>query len=254
MGAAAAKTEAKRDGTMEDILSSIRKIISADSAIENEDATSAKSKPVSATQEAEQVTPNTEIKKTQSDVAADSAFKSAAELSRPPSGSLAAVAASVAAGDIAPTPAPEASKPAPSEPVTTEDTGKAPIKSLAQTVREMSEQNAVREAAAKPYAKVEEKPAKAEIVAEEPKARQKPTLEEKAFKEALVSPSTQEAVSSSMDRLKKSVSDVDAAQVEAALRPMLREWLDDNLPALVEKMVREEIDRIASASDANAAE
>jgi cell pole-organizing protein PopZ len=29
------------------------------------------------------------------------------------------------------------------------------------------------------------------------------------------------------------------------LRPMLQEWLDDNLPTLVEKLVREEIERVA---------
>jgi len=29
------------------------------------------------------------------------------------------------------------------------------------------------------------------------------------------------------------------------LRPMLQDWLDDNLPTLVERLVREEIERIA---------
>jgi cell pole-organizing protein PopZ len=29
------------------------------------------------------------------------------------------------------------------------------------------------------------------------------------------------------------------------LRPMLQEWLDDNLPTLVERLVREEIERVA---------
>ncbi|OYX65586.1 MAG: hypothetical protein B7Y88_08010 [Sphingomonadales bacterium 32-64-17] len=33
--------------------------------------------------------------------------------------------------------------------------------------------------------------------------------------------------------------------VREMLRPMLAEWLDTNLPAVVEKLVREEIDRIA---------
>jgi cell pole-organizing protein PopZ len=33
--------------------------------------------------------------------------------------------------------------------------------------------------------------------------------------------------------------------VRDMLRPMLREWLDDNLPTLVERLVREEIERIA---------
>ncbi|MBY5312341.1 DUF2497 domain-containing protein [Rhizobium leguminosarum] len=32
---------------------------------------------------------------------------------------------------------------------------------------------------------------------------------------------------------------------ENMLRPMLREWLDDNLPTLVERLVREEIERVA---------
>jgi cell pole-organizing protein PopZ len=29
------------------------------------------------------------------------------------------------------------------------------------------------------------------------------------------------------------------------LRPMLQDWLDDNLPTLVERLVREEIERVA---------
>jgi cell pole-organizing protein PopZ len=69
-----------------------------------------------------------------------------------------------------------------------------------------------------------------------------------AFREALVAPSTQTAVGGSLDRLKKSaMGDIDA-RVEAILRPMLREWLDDNLPQLVESIVRDEIERIARES------
>ena len=33
--------------------------------------------------------------------------------------------------------------------------------------------------------------------------------------------------------------------VRDTLRPMLKAWLDDNLPQLVERLVREEIERIA---------
>ena len=33
--------------------------------------------------------------------------------------------------------------------------------------------------------------------------------------------------------------------VEDLLRPMLRSWLDINLPPLVERLVREEIERVA---------
>jgi len=43
---------------------------------------------------------------------------------------------------------------------------------------------------------------------------------------------------------RKSLADA----AEEMLRPMLREWLDDNLPQLVEKLVREEIERIARGS------
>jgi len=32
------------------------------------------------------------------------------------------------------------------------------------------------------------------------------------------------------------------------LRPMLQEWLEDNLPTLVERLVREEIERVARGS------
>ncbi len=31
------------------------------------------------------------------------------------------------------------------------------------------------------------------------------------------------------------------------MRPMLQEWLDNNLPTLVEKLVREEIERVRAA-------
>ena len=33
--------------------------------------------------------------------------------------------------------------------------------------------------------------------------------------------------------------------VEDMLRPLLRNWLDDNLPPLVERLVREEIERVS---------
>ncbi|MEC9343490.1 MAG: DUF2497 domain-containing protein [Pseudomonadota bacterium] len=59
------------------------------------------------------------------------------------------------------------------------------------------------------------------------------------------SPGTQEAVRESLDRLKRSAANDLDARVEALLRPMLREWLDDNLPKLVERLVRDEIERLA---------
>jgi cell pole-organizing protein PopZ len=52
-------------------------------------------------------------------------------------------------------------------------------------------------------------------------------------------------VSQSIDRLKAAVADDTSAKVEQVLRPMLKEWLDKHLPAMVERIVREEIERIA---------
>lgn len=71
--------------------------------------------------------------------------------------------------------------------------------------------------------------------------------EEEAFRDALVAPATQIAVGRSIERLKQSAMDGTQAQVEAILRPMLREWLNENLPQLVERVVRDEIERIARA-------
>nr|WP_298098921.1 DUF2497 domain-containing protein [uncultured Shinella sp.] len=66
---------------------------------------------------------------------------------------------------------------------------------------------------------------------------------------ALVSPAVSERVAQSFGALAEAV---DAGPrrsfdeiAEDMLRPMLQEWLDDNLPTLVERLVREEIERVA---------
>lgn len=66
---------------------------------------------------------------------------------------------------------------------------------------------------------------------------------------ALVSPAVGERVAQSFGALAQAV---DAGPrrsydeiAEEMLRPMLQEWLDDNLPTLVERLVREEIERVA---------
>lgn len=78
-----------------------------------------------------------------------------------------------------------------------------------------------------------------------PTTRSAGEREVEAFRGALSSPGTQEAVRESLDRLKRSAANDLDARVEALLRPMLREWLDDNLPKLVERLVRDEIERLA---------
>ena len=66
---------------------------------------------------------------------------------------------------------------------------------------------------------------------------------------ALVSPAVGERVAQSFGALAQAL---DAGPrrsfdeiAEEMLRPMLQEWLDDNLPTLVERLVREEIERVA---------
>ncbi|KGB27638.1 hypothetical protein GS16_02735 [Candidatus Liberibacter solanacearum] len=65
----------------------------------------------------------------------------------------------------------------------------------------------------------------------------------------LISSDIGNQVSSSFDQLAKALQESDNRSIDQlsieVLRPMLREWLDDNLPGIVERLVREEIERIA---------
>jgi len=67
--------------------------------------------------------------------------------------------------------------------------------------------------------------------------------------EPFVSPVTDAAVSASFGALSASVALQNSEMVESLaremLRPMLKTWLDDNLPSLVERLVRAEIQRVA---------
>lgn len=65
---------------------------------------------------------------------------------------------------------------------------------------------------------------------------------------SLVSPVVGQKVAQSFESLALAVDEERRSFDEIAeemLRPMLREWLDDNLPTLVERLVREEIERVA---------
>ncbi len=84
-----------------------------------------------------------------------------------------------------------------------------------------------------------------DVVVEAAPTPQRSEDETEAFRGALMSPSSGGAVSGSFDRLKRSALDDVEATTEAILRPLLREWLDENLPTLVERLVREEIERVA---------
>ena len=65
----------------------------------------------------------------------------------------------------------------------------------------------------------------------------------------LVSDATGLQVARSFDELAEMVQSTAKRSLdevaEDLLRPMLQEWLDDNLPTLVERLVREEIERVA---------
>ena len=66
---------------------------------------------------------------------------------------------------------------------------------------------------------------------------------------ALLSEAADRAVAASFEELSSSLALQSAELVESLtremLRPMIKAWLDDNLPALVERLVRAEIQRVA---------
>ena len=67
--------------------------------------------------------------------------------------------------------------------------------------------------------------------------------------EPLLSPEANDAATASFGALSASLAarsaEVADSVVREMLRPMLKQWLDDNLPAIVERLVREEIQRVA---------
>jgi uncharacterized protein len=67
--------------------------------------------------------------------------------------------------------------------------------------------------------------------------------------EPLLSPEANEAVISSFEALSANLAlrsaELADGLVREMLRPMLKQWLDENLPTVVERLVRAEIERIA---------
>ena len=66
---------------------------------------------------------------------------------------------------------------------------------------------------------------------------------------ALLSPGSKAAVSGAFNALTHTILAQNARTLEdlvsEMLRPMLTEWLDENLPSLVERLVKEEIERVS---------
>jgi len=67
--------------------------------------------------------------------------------------------------------------------------------------------------------------------------------------QAILSQSTVSAVESAFNTLAHTVLSNNARTLEdlvkEMLRPMLKSWLDDNLPGLVERIVKAEIERVS---------
>jgi len=82
--------------------------------------------------------------------------------------------------------------------------------------------------------------------AEVPRRPQVPGEEERS---QLISGNTSAAINSAFNTLAQTVLVQNARTLEdlvrEMLRPMLKTWLDDNLPALVERLVRAEIERVS---------
>lgn len=83
----------------------------------------------------------------------------------------------------------------------------------------------------------------------EPEAFEEPAAAPTPASAALLSHETDSAVSAAFADLASTMLSGNARTLEDLvqdmLRPMLKSWLDENLPTMVEKMVREEIERVA---------
>jgi cell pole-organizing protein PopZ len=99
-----------------------------------------------------------------------------------------------------------------------------------------------------PHAREEQAPIPAAVLEAAPKAVSPVAAPEAAPAEILISNETGASVSGAFDRLSASLRPSQPQTVEdlmkEMLRPMLKAWLDDNLPSLVERLVRDEIERV----------
>lgn len=118
----------------------------------------------------------------------------------------------------------------------------------ARTTRDDEARDNPRAAAAETSAKAEAQ--SVDLMRDERRAKpvpQPPQVE--AGIERLLSEEANASIASAFQQLSTSVALPDADVMESLtrdlLRPMLKQWLDDNLPVMVEKMVRVEIERVA---------
>jgi hypothetical protein len=88
-----------------------------------------------------------------------------------------------------------------------------------------------------------------DVVFDEPGPQPPPRAEAPRPPQSILSPATAAAVDSAFNALAQTVLVQNAKTLEdlvkEMLRPMLQHWLDNNLPTLVERLVRQEIERVA---------
>ena len=118
-------------------------------------------------------------------------------------------------------------------------------------VFELTDEMAVPEASQLPFQKIdpEDDLEFTEFAAARPAPAPPPSFESPAPKPQILSHSTVSAVESAFNSLAHTVLSNNARTLEdlvkEMLRPMLKSWLDDNLPGLVERIVKAEIERVS---------
>lgn len=130
----------------------------------------------------------------------------------------------------------------------------------AEEVFELTEQMAVQETPSTPFNKIEPENDLefAEASVAQVATHRSPAIEPPAFEPAptpsrahldIISGSTASAVESAFGSLTSTVLSNNARTLEdlvkEMMRPMLKSWLDDNLPNLVERIVKAEIERVS---------
>jgi cell pole-organizing protein PopZ len=251
-----------QEPSMEEILASIRRIIADDEA-----------KPPVAEKPS---SPASQAKPEQPAAAAPPAVKAAPVMNDIPPSAIPAAKAAAAKAAAAPriAPAPPVAKPMPAPaPAATnsqddidamlagldEATSEAEIRSPQPDgeVFELTDEMAVPEPPQASFQKVEPhddieftEPAAAKAMHRQPVSEQ-PSFESPPARpsQQILSHSTVSAVESAFNSLANTVLSNNARTLEdlvkEMLRPMLKSWLDDNLPGLVERIVKAEIERVS---------
>lgn len=97
-------------------------------------------------------------------------------------------------------------------------------------------------------------PAPEQATLEQPDVEQEPKVPEIHPARPIISEIAGRKIAASFEQLSEAFAETRKKSfdemAEEMLRPMLQEWLDNNLPLLVERLVREEIERVARAGAA----